>query len=214
MPFLFPMNLLAAVEAHVRAHYAAHFPAELCYHDIAHTERVVRACNIICDHCEVDEGLRLHLLVAAWFHDAGYFAGAEGHEQRGAALARAFAQEHAKAALDPDELERLILATSVHHTPTDLAERIISDADLHYLGQTAFFEHGDLLRHEWDHYSDTPLTDEQWYRTNIAFLEHHTYYTPFAQRTYGPAKYYNLKAITRRLEQLLAAADRPDADRV
>lgn len=199
------MNLLAAVEAHVRAHYASHFPEELCYHDITHTERVVRACQIISDHCEVDEQLRTHLVVAAWFHDAGYHMGAEGHEQRGADLATAYAQAHPEAGLDTSELTRLILATSVNHHPTDLAERIISDADLHYLGQTAFFEHGDLLRREWDNYSDTPLTDEQWYRTNIAFLEHHTYYTPFAQRTYGPAKYYNLKAITRRLEQLLAA---------
>ena len=206
------MNLLTAVEAHVRTHYAAHFPPELFYHDIAHTERVVRACQIICDHCLVDDQMRKHLVVAAWFHDSGYHLGAEGHEQRGADLATAFAQTHSSGTLDPACLTRLILATSVQHRPTDLAERIISDADLHYLGQTAFFEHADLLRQEWEHQREAPFSDEQWYRTNIAFLEQHSYYTPFAQRTYGPAKYYNLKVITRRLEQLLSAGGSGNSD--
>lgn len=201
------MDLPTALEAHVRQHYAEHFPPELYYHNITHTERVVRACEIICDHCEVDDQARLHILAAAWYHDAGYYLGAEDHEARGAALAESFLQAHPEIELNAQEVKRLILATSIHHTPNDLSERIISDADLHYLGQTSFFDHAQLLRQEWETKRNEPLSDEEWYRTNIAFLERHTYYTPFAQRTYGAAKYYNLKAVQRRLDALTTPHD-------
>lgn len=192
--------MLDQLATYIRAHYAAHFSVDFCYHNITHTERVVRACEIISDHCEVDNTLRQHILAAAWFHDAGYYLGAKGHEAVGAELAKAYFETVPDHSLNIPLICELIAATAVEHHPQTMAERVIADADLHYLGQTTFFDHADLLRKEWELKNDTHLSDADWYRTNIAFLEKHTFYTPFAQRSYGPAKFYNLKATRRRFD--------------
>lgn len=192
--------MLDQLASFVRAHYDTHFSAELCYHNITHTERVVRACKIISDHCEVDDTLRQHILAAAWFHDAGYYKGALGHEKVGANMAKDYFDNLPEPhSINVALVCSLIEATSIQHHPSTTAERIIGDADLHYLGQTTFFEHADLLRKEWELKNNTHLSDADWFRTNIAFLEKHTFYTPFAQRSYGPAKFYNLKATRRKL---------------
>lgn len=194
--------MLDQVAAYVRNYYDSFFPEALCYHDITHTERVVQAATILCDQHELSENSRFLVLAAAWFHDSGYHHGAIDHESAGVKIARTYFEAFPE--VDVDKICQLIMATSIDTEPTNLEEEIIRDSDLHYLGQTTYFGHADLLKEEWEHAWSRKLTKVEWYQINIAFFEKHRFYTEFAQRTYGPAKRQNLQSIKNRLQHELA----------
>lgn len=194
--------MIDRIEQYVRAHYAEHFSPAFTYHNVTHTVRVVQAASILCDQENLEAADRFEVLAAAWFHDAGYFRGTAGHEAVGASLAEDFlGASHGR---HVEAVKRLIMATSIDHQPIDLQERILRDSDLHYLGQTTYFDHADLLRREWENLNVRQLTTADWYRTNIHFFEQHVFYTAFAQQAYGPTKRANLSTIRKKLSQLEA----------
>ena len=47
-------------------------------YNLKHTEQVVEACKEILSGFDLTEKEKEQLLVAAWFHDTGYYEGAEG----------------------------------------------------------------------------------------------------------------------------------------
>lgn len=193
--------MLELVAAYVRDYYKVHFSNDWCYHNITHTERVVQAASMLCDHYYLNEEHRSQVLIAAWFHDIGYHNGAKNHEEAGVKIAQPYLAQFD--GVDSDKICQLIRATSMATDPANLEEEIIRDADLHYLGQTTYFDHADLLRKEWVVTQGQVLETVAWYQTNIAFFELHRFFTEFAQHTYGPAKRQNLQSIKKRLQQEL-----------
>lgn len=51
------------------------------YHNLAHTQRVVEKVQDFIESLKLSEIDAESLLLAAWFHDAGFVKGAEKHEQ-------------------------------------------------------------------------------------------------------------------------------------
>jgi predicted metal-dependent HD superfamily phosphohydrolase len=139
------------------------------------------------------------LAIAAWFHDAGYMGGAEGHEERSVEIAAEFLRKHQ---VDRDTVENVLSAirsTRMPQQPRSLMESILCDADVIHVGREDFFAKSDLLRSEMEQRLGKGYTDEEWYRFNLDFVERHPFHTDFARRLYGEQRLRNLRILKERL---------------
>jgi len=172
------------------------------YHNFRHTEEVVRAVRSLAN----DHGLNNHdktlLEVAAWFHDADYGRGAEGHEERGAALARTFLQGQGADEQDILVVAKCILTTKIGGKPENLMEMIIRDADFSHVAGKGFLKRANLLRMEWELVDGMVFTDTEWLKKNISFLEHLKYHTTIARADWGKSQTEHLKKLGKQLKNL------------
>ena len=72
----------------------------LVYHGFNRTRELVVSCKDIAKGCKLEDDELRTLLLAAWFHDAGYAVGLDGDERKGIELCREFlARQQASATL-------------------------------------------------------------------------------------------------------------------
>lgn len=199
-------TILKDAEEHISRLLAARLPAGTTYHSIDHARETVEAAREIGDASGIVGADLESVLLAAWFHDAGYIEGAEGHEERSAEAAEAFLRGHGY----PDERVRIvrgcILATRVPQRPTTPLERILADADMIHLGKKRFFERAELMRRETEMRSGESFEEAEWLRRNIAFVESHEYHTSYARKEFDGRRGKNLKKLRARLAALESAA--------
>jgi hypothetical protein len=117
------------------------------------------------------------LLVAAVYHDAGYLYQSANHEDRSCIIAREVLPDYGYSKDEIEEICRIIMATKLPQTPNSLAEEIICDADLDYLGRDDFFETGEGLYYELLH-TGIVKNHEEWDIIQVEFLEKHRFFTP------------------------------------
>jgi uncharacterized protein len=75
----------------------------------------------------------------------------------------------------------MILATCYPFEPHTHFESIIVDADLDVLGRDDFWPRNHALRIERDAMAGQQSTDEEWYGSQLAFMQAHRYFTASAQ---------------------------------
>ena len=111
-----------------------HSPA-LVFHNLDHTESVVKRTKEIAGHYNLSENDTLILFAAAWFHDTGYLFTEPGkHEEMSVEIMKKFMTD-----LIDDEpviasIEACIMATKSPRNPQTLLQQIICDADTYHLG--------------------------------------------------------------------------------
>ena len=66
------------------------FTEKICYHNIDHTLEVVDAVEFIGRKCNISDKDLETVLIAAWFHDTGYYLGCENHEEASEKIALMF----------------------------------------------------------------------------------------------------------------------------
>jgi hypothetical protein len=145
---------------------------------------------------EADAGL---LRVAAAFHDLGFTETPLEHELCSMRIA---AQVLPTLGFDGRSIERImgiILATRLPQGPCHLIERLMADADLDGLGREDFFERSEELLAERRAYGRA-VTEEQWWREQIAFLTQHKYWTSIAESLRSEGKARNLRRLLERLK--------------
>jgi polyphosphate kinase len=200
--------LVSKAALHVRKRFARSAPPHLLFHDLEHTLDVTRTAADIAKAMGV-QGRRLHLLtIAALFHDLGYMRMYDGHEEEGARQIRRFLLRHGVSERDVRQVERLIMATRVTARPRSLLERIICDADSAKAGQVDFQQRSELLRKELELVKGERIGKRQWLKENLAYLDGHTFHTPYARDRYGAQKEINLQHLRDRL-QLPKRKDKP-----
>lgn len=170
------------------------------YHNLQHTKDVVAAIETLCKAEQVEETATKALLLAGWFHDAGYVECSENHEQRSVSLAQEFLSSKKATVSLQEMVSRLILATQYHHVPESPLEAIIKDADYVHLANENYPETLERLRKEWEHDIDKKYCNFDWFTLNIEFLEQHHYYTTYAQKHWQRLKEQNLKIIAAQLQ--------------
>ena len=142
------MDILNQVIDFTSQHIRESVPDKYVFHDLQHTESVVQASIEIGVQMDCSPAELEILEIAAWFHDIGYADGAQGHEQRGAAIAKIFLEERAYPPEKIIQIERCILSTKMPQNPHSKLECILCDADLSHLGQKTYWERSSLLRQE------------------------------------------------------------------
>ncbi len=181
-------------------------PPHAYYHSVQHTrDDVLPAARRFADLEGVTGHDWLCLLTAACFHDVGHIRQRIDHETVSAAIAAdvlpQFGYDDEQIAL----VQRLILTTRWPPHPQTLLEKIIADADMDSLGRDDFLQTSLNLREELAGYG-VDMTEEQWYATQLEFLESHRYFTNAAQRLRGDQKQRNIALVKR----LLAEARRSE----
>lgn len=183
----------------VRAHAASLFHAKkdnrLIYHNLLHTEQVVKSVVKIANHYQLSDRDFFVVNTAAWFHDTGYLTSFEHHEARGAESAKEFLTEKGA---DPEVIEQVvncILATKMPQHPVSLLEQIICDADLFHLGGDNFKERNKLMRKEAEACTGKQISKNEWRLNTISLFESHHYHTEYCQDLLTAKKELNLQEL-------------------
>ena len=166
---------------YVASLYDTHLPVNRIYHDLAHTECVVRAAGMIGLHVGLSAEEQTIVNLAAWFHDTGHTTTYEGHEIQSERLARAFLVVHGVESAAIEEVARCIRATTMPQRPGSLMESVLCDADLYYLSTDSFDEGQAQLRKEWGYARKQFWTDEDWRMLNVRFFSEHLYHTEYGR---------------------------------
>lgn len=195
-------HLLEEVKQYVIHFVTGHANENIVYHNLQHTEEVVKAASLLGSHYSLNDEDFFVVLTAAWFHDAGYFNGpAMDHEQRSAQLAAEFLQRKGLNETTIQLVSNCILATKIPQTPKTLLEQIVCDADLSHLGSDSFSKRNKLLRKETEIRESRSIPGEEWRNGSIRFLEKHTYHTDFAHSHFDEIKKQNLAKLKQKADE-------------
>lgn len=169
------------------------------YHNLRHTQRVVKNTKELLDAYDLGEKENEIIILAAWLHDTGHTEGYENHEEKSAAIATKFLEEKQYGANDVQQVARLIKATQRNHTPNNLSEEIIKDADTSHMGSSSYWETAELLREELSLLGIADYSNQDWGRENITLLStEHRFYTGYAKKNWQETKDKNLKELIKR----------------
>lgn len=190
------MGILASVEFHVTTLIKNELSIGFQFHDLQHTRDVVAAIGEIASY----ENLNLmeweDLMIAGWFHDTGFTISSEAHEQKSIFLASSFLRE--QTLFDDHRIERIaniIAATQAEYCPNCLTERIIKDADTYHLSRPNYHYYLHKLRKEWFENQGENISENDWLRLNLNFLNQHHYYTKYGAEKLDKRKKFNIRML-------------------
>ena len=187
--------LSGKVEEHVVDYFKSHHNPQLTYHNLDHTLGVVKAATEMAMHYKLSKRDFFIVTTAAWFHDMGYFKGAENHEDKGAKMCRVFLQDLGVDAETTQSVTGCIIATSLPQNPKTELEEIVCDADFFHLGTDRFSERNKLIRQETGNREFRAISKSEWRNRTIELLTNHHYFTSYAQSLLNDKLKKNLKKL-------------------
>ncbi|RYG44941.1 MAG: HD domain-containing protein [Chitinophagaceae bacterium] len=189
-------SLISAAEHYVVSFFSQKIGKDFVFHSFEHTREVVLHTELIAGNYELSEEDHTAVVIAAWFHDTGYYAGLKKtHEDESRKLAGEFLRQHNAPQSLIEKVLGCITATKMPQSPTNLIEQIICDADLFHLGSKTFKEKNKLLRQEINNIEENSIGKKEWVNLNIEFLSRHRYFTEYAREMLEPVKQDHLQAL-------------------
>lgn len=187
--------LLDETKQYVTSFFDKHVNNKLVYHNDEHTENVVNAAIEIANHYRLTDQDYFIVVVAAWFHDIGYFFDPSHHEEKGAEEAAIFLKR--KEVEEPviQAIAGCIRATRLPQNPHSLVEKVVADADLYHLGTSKFTETNKLLRREFMALHNVDISKDEWRSKTIRLLETHQYHTDYCRLLLSDTKARNLEKL-------------------
>jgi predicted metal-dependent HD superfamily phosphohydrolase len=187
-------TVVHAVAAYVKQLFAEYEKNELAYHNFAHTLNVVRRSNEMTTHYGLSGENRRVVLVAAWFHDSGYLvSGAYEHEKASVEIMKQFLAPTDIISKTVEQVAGCIMATKIPPNPQNLLEEIVCDADTYHLGTHEFLMSNETVKREFQQAKQ--VTDEEWNKMTLDFLEHHLFYTDYCKQRLNQGKLVNIKML-------------------
>ena len=196
------ISILKSVEIYVRELYKNRSAHGDLYHNIVHTIEVVEAVKKLSKLEGVSENEKEILLIAAWFHDTGYFHCCNGHEEQSSEYAKEFLNKNSYPANATEMVINCIKATECPQNRKSKLEKIICDADLHHLGMPDMVKKSELLRRELDSKGIKKTNEVEWLKISFDFINNHNFFTASAEKVYGPQKKINQKKIEEKLKSI------------
>ena len=196
----FNTPLINWTKEYVAGFIAENFTEKICYHNIDHTLEVVESSEIIGKHCNISKEDMEIVIIAAWFHDTGYYLGCDNHEEASANIAKQYLVDEN---FDPEKIKKVancILSTKIPQAPQNILERIICDADLFHLGSEKFFDKSELLWRELTLHNQE-MTYENWLSLSKEFVEAHKYHTSFGKEILLPIMGKNLAHLKLKIKE-------------
>lgn len=173
-------ELLKKVQDHAQSIFSSQKDKTFVYHNLAHTQNVVKAASMIGNHYQLNEKDFFIVNAAAWFHDIGYFTDYSNHELKGAEIASAYLRTLSVEEDTIAAIANCILATKMPQNPKTKLEEIVCDADLFHFGTDEFPENNKLMRKEVETKKGAVNKDE-WRKATIRLFESHHYFTDYCQ---------------------------------
>jgi len=188
-------DLLRKSRNYVEAFLKENLSKGIYYHDLEHTQEVVKATREIGVASDLSEEELDTVLIAAWFHDTGYYKGMEDHEKISKEVAEEFLRNEGVDERKIEDVSGCILATRIPQHPNNLMEEVLCDADLSHVSTKEFFKKSELLRKEFSLIFPDEIQLDEWFKNSIKFLKKHNFFTEYAQENLLPAKKENLKKL-------------------
>lgn len=168
------------------------------YHNLRHTERVVKSTRQLISAHELTDEDTENLLLTAWLHDTGYTKGVEHHEKSSSSIAGQFLKNEGFPEDRIKKVQSLILATTRYYEPEDLLEKIIRDADASHFAKKSYMETCEHLRKELKHLGIEEYSTSEWLGANLKMLKkEHQYYTDYAKENWQEGKERNIEIIVK-----------------
>jgi predicted metal-dependent HD superfamily phosphohydrolase len=183
------------VQDHVLSLFRSQKDKTFIYHNLAHTESVVKASSQIANHYQLNEKDFFIVTTAAWFHDTGYFTDYKNHEAKGGEMAATFLRNNYLDEVTVTAVVNCILATRVPQSPKNQLEEIVCDADLFHLGTDDFPENNKLMRKETETKKGINISKDEWRQGTILLFEMHHYFTDYCQLLLNDKKRENLEKL-------------------
>ena len=189
-------DILQKSQNHVIELLSKELKPNYLYHNLRHTQRVVKSTKEISKACALSEKEIEVLLLAAWFHDTGYTIATKDHEKNSCIIATKFLEEQGYEPKLISKINDLIMATEKDAVPNTLEEKIIRDADASHFAQKSYLETSELLREELKLLNIADYTYKDWVDINIKmFGNRHQFYTDYAKEHWQGKKDDNLKKL-------------------
>jgi len=162
---------------------------EYPYHNLAHTESVVKHTKEIAAYYLLKEPERFILTAAAWFHDIGHLYGdMQDHEERGVLIMEYYLQS------EPEEriaaISACIMATKSPSHPKDLNQQILCDADTYHFGTDQFRQTDILVEKEME--MRTAKKNPHWHKDSLKLLQQHVFFTDYCRDLLTEGKNQNI----------------------
>jgi predicted metal-dependent HD superfamily phosphohydrolase len=171
------------------------------FHNLFHTQEVVRAAEIIGLKSELNEDELESVMIAAWLHDIGYEQGSQDHEAVAAARAKKMLEEAGAAVKKVSDVVEAIESTKMPQQPRSIVSKVLCDADLYHLSTEKCDENGEKLRDEWKSLGLKDMQDTEWLQFNLQFMESHRYHTSYGQDVLEDGKRENIKRLRNMLTE-------------
>jgi uncharacterized protein len=177
----------------------------LIYHCVEHSStEVLQAAQALA----VAEGVGAEdlalLSTAVLYHDLGFVKRYQNNEEIAVQIACERLPEFGYRSAQVQTICGMILATRLPQQPQSLLEQIISDADLDVLGREDFCTRNQELRAEMAGFG-IRYSDEDWFSSQLKFLQAHTYFTRSARLRRDQGKRRNIAALQTALAELSSA---------
>ncbi|KAA9333433.1 HD domain-containing protein [Hymenobacter busanensis] len=195
-------EIVKQAKAHIEQLFEAHLPKQLVYHSFKHTAGVAKETAALAEAARLDPADQEALLLAAWFHDAGFTEKTDGHEFRSTELAEQWLQERHYPADRIALVKQLIEATHRDAKRETELEKILVDADMSSLGKEEFFANAELLRAEWETTAGRVFSNVEWAEYQLDFLLTHKFCSDVAQERYKEQLKENIKDQRKLLKKL------------
>jgi uncharacterized protein len=189
----------AAATSYAFERLSRELSSALRFHSLAHTrDDVLPAVDRLAAAEHVAGESLMLVRTAACFHDIGYVLRRDEHEEASVYIARAVLPGFGYAPAQIDQIAGMIMSTKLPQSPHSLLEQLVADADLDSLGRDDFWERNTALREELQAF-DVVSSDEEWYRSQLDFLQTHHYWTPTARALRDEVKARNVALMAGRL---------------
>jgi predicted metal-dependent HD superfamily phosphohydrolase len=188
-----PSALVQQAQAYVEPLLKQDLDPRLTYHTLAHTTYVVKQAHALADAAPLAPADTELLLVAAWFHDAGYLDTYDGHEYKSMTRAETWLREKQ---VDPARIEvvkNLIRATHRNEEATTELEKMMVDADMSNLAAEDFRSRAELIRTEWELALGKSYTNPEWAELQLNFMLAHKYQSEVGKDRYKKALKANIE---------------------
>jgi len=195
-------KVLKEIEVHMSTRFRLYENPALRFHNKKHTRDVVRAVRLLAAYFHLNKEDEFIVLAAAWFHDAGFRNDAEGHEEESMELAEDYLEDAGVRSKVIGQITDCILATSLPQRPVTLHEKILCDADLHYLGSVRYYKNEIRLFKEYN--STYRLNNDNklvWLKSSLKQLIGHTYFTSHFQQLLRSNLLQNIELIKHKISK-------------
>ncbi|GAB2856915.1 Pycsar system effector family protein [Hymenobacter ruber] len=185
--------LVKEAQAYITDLFGKELPAKLTYHTLGHTEAVVKECRALAPAAQLSDEDTENLLLAAWFHDAGYIDVYDGHEFRSMERAGAWLSEHGLPKARIELIQELIKTTHRDSPPETELQKLLSDADMSNLARDDYRSRAELLRTEWELVLNKTYSTPEWTELQLNFMLAHKYLSEAGKARYKKALKKNIE---------------------
>jgi len=194
------MNIIHEAETFVTNLIESTHQPIFTYHNLEHTQNVVKQAKKIGMETGLSPEEMENLILAAWFHDTGYYENFAKHEEISATHARKFLEEKNYPEEKIKQITNAIAHTKMPHLPCD--EKVcnaLCDADLHHLSSKNYMKTSEKLREERSGILQHEVRPKLYWEETLRFLKEHHYQTAYGKKTLAKKKEVNYQKVVEKV---------------